>query len=65
MDTATLSLWQVSAWVPFQKPGATRLCALDAAQSAVWAAYEALIHEIPDDRLLSSLDERFFNQITF
>jgi len=45
--------------------GAIRLCALDAAQSSVWAAYEALINEVPDDKLLSSLAERFFKSADF
>ena len=45
--------------------GAIRLCALDAAQSSVWSAYEALINEIPDDKLLASLAERFFKSADF
>jgi integrase len=45
--------------------GAIRLCSLDAVQSKVWAAYEALINEIPDDKLLASLADRFFKSADF
>lgn len=45
--------------------GAIRLCSLDAVQSKVWAAYEALVHEIPDDKLLASLANRFFKSADF
>lgn len=48
-----------------QNGGNIRLCSLDAPQSKVWAAYEALINEIPDDRLLSSLADRFFKSADF
>lgn len=45
--------------------GAIRLCGFDAPQSKVWAVYEALINEIPDDKLLTSLAERFFKSADF
>lgn len=45
--------------------GAMRLCSLDAPQSQVWAAYEALINEQPDDSLLTALADRFFKSADF
>ena len=45
--------------------GAIRLCNIDLPQSKVWAAYESLINEIPDDKLLASLADRFFKSADF
>lgn len=45
--------------------GSIRMCSLDAPQSQVWAAYEAIINEKPDDNLLSSLIARFFKSADF
>lgn len=45
--------------------GAIRLCSFDAPQSQVWAAYEALLNELPDDSLVAALADRFFKSADF
>mgnify|MGYP004707432131 CR=1 FL=1 len=45
--------------------GNIRLCAADATQSMVWAAYEQLINEVPDENLFSTLAGKFFKSADF